>query len=117
MRLTSRHGPWMQVPELQTRPSQGNCRAVCGTEGLRVLLREGEGVCRSGRQVAGMRVAGDLACACPGQLGQAAVPCLCSPVLAFSLPRLLLFPSCFFFSPSFHLAFSSSLRHVRAPQL
>lgn len=85
--------------------------------GAVVLLREEEGACRSGRQVAGMRVAGDLACACPGQLGQAAVPCLCFPVLAFFPTRFLLFPNCFSFSPSFYLAFPSNLRHVRTPEL
>lgn len=47
------------------------------------MLRE-ERACGSGRQVAGLWVAGDLACACPGQLGQAAVPCPCFPFLAFS---------------------------------
>lgn len=109
MRLTSRHGPWMQVPELQNSPSQGEHRAECGAEGLWVLLRDEEGACRSGRQVARMRVAGDLACACPGQLGQAAVPCLCFPVLAFppspplAFPQLLFllsfFLSCLLFKP------------------
>lgn len=56
---------------------------------------ERRGACRSARQVAGVRVAGDLACAYPGQLGQAAVPCLCFPVLAFPRPCLLLFPTAF----------------------
>lgn len=77
-----------------------------------VLLRDKEGACRSGRRVAGMRVTGDLACACPGQLGQAAVPCLCFPVLAFPVPASCFPPNCFFLSPPFSLAFPSSLRHV-----
>lgn len=103
----------------KTSPSQRGDRVGCGAEGLWVLLRKEEGVWGSGRQVAGMRVAGDLACACPGQLGQAAGPCLCfshlafppSPPLAFFF--FYIFPNCcFFFSPSFYLAFLSNLRHV-----
>lgn len=96
-------------------PSQRESGVECGTGGLWMLLREEERACQSGRQVAGMRVAGDLACVCPWQLGQAATPCLCFPYLTFPHPRLLLFfPNCFLPPSPFYLAFPSSLRHIRS---